>query len=308
MLFSCFYYAQNKHETGQKMPKVNARQVASAIPALLFSVGGVASDANGQRDSGATQDPERAGNILQLRDSLLFTRRVSMDLGFNTASERINAPLIGSDGTLSNSQSSGFANSFALGVRAPVQRLFNIGLSTRWSEVAGSSSRRFSRGSLAVSKSFSASSTDSFSMVANYTYSAPDLANSKLAPSIGASVSWFRSLDPVVIGLGVSHEQQTKEVQVNNLRYRQSDSNSVSATMAFAINDQMSLALTSSATRLGSSKSASVTIPRQSAVSTSLSFGYAPTRRDSFFVSTSIGSVGSSTSLGLGATYTKRFF
>jgi undecaprenyl pyrophosphate phosphatase UppP len=144
--------------------------------------------------------------------------------------------------------------------------------------------------------------------VANYSSSRPDIANSKLASSIGGSISWFRSLDPVVIGLGFSHEQQSKEVQINNLRYRQSDTNSLSATMAFAINDQMSLSLTSAASRSGNTTSANINVPRQTAVSTSFSFGYAPTKQDSFFVSSVVASTGGSTSMGLGLTYSKRFF
>jgi hypothetical protein len=290
------------------MPSRNKNPILVGIFSSLISVNSFASDTNNQRDQSAAQEPERTGNILQLRDSLLFTRRISMDIGFNTASERINAPVVGQDGRLMTNAASGFANSFSLGVRAPVQRLFNIGLTSRWSEQSGSSSRRFSRAAMSVSKSFNASPTDSVSLVANYIYSRPDIANSKLASNVGASISWFRSLDPVVIGLGFSHEQQSKEVQINNLRYRQSDTNSLSATMAFAINDQMSLSLTSAASRLGSSTVASINVPRQSAVSTSFSFGYAPTKQDSFFVSSSVGSTGGSTSMGLGMTYTKRFF
>jgi hypothetical protein len=78
--------------------------------------------------------------------------------------------------------------------------------------------------------------------------------------------------------------------------------------MAFAINDQMSLSLTSAASRTGSGTSANINTPSQRAVSTTFSFGYAPTKQDSFFASSSVASSGGSTSLGLGATYARRFF
>jgi hypothetical protein len=118
----------------------NKYPIVVAILFPLVSVSSYASDTNNQRDQSAAQEPELTGNILQLRDSLLFTRRISIDIGFNTASERINVPVTGVDGRLFTNASSGFANSFSLGVRAPVKRLFNIGLTSRWREQSGSSS------------------------------------------------------------------------------------------------------------------------------------------------------------------------
>lgn len=290
------------------MQKINKTYPFVASIIGLISLCAYASDAAIQSERPSVQEPERSGNILQLRDSLLFTRRVSMDMGFNTASERINAPIVLQDGTLSAIPSSGFANSFSLGVRAPVQRLFNVGISSRWSEASGSSSMRFNSAAVAISKSFNASPTDSFSLVSNYGYSRIGVISTKSVPSLGAAISWFRSLDPVVIGLGFGHQQQIKDIRVNGLRHRQGNSSSLTATMAFAINDQMSLSLTSAASRTGSGVSANINTPSQSAVSTSFSFGYAPTKQDSFFVSSSVASSGGSTSLGLGATYTRRFF
>jgi hypothetical protein len=290
------------------MPKVLARQLIASYCLLGFCAVALAGHANEQLDARQPEEPTPTGNILQLRDSLLFTRRVSIDVGISSTSERVSVPNLILEGPITNYLATGFANSFSLGVRTPVSRVVNMGLATRWSELPSSTSRRFSRGALAVSRSFRTSPTDSLSIVGTYSLSRLDLNSNQVASSLGGSMSWFRSLDPVVIGVGIGHERRSSEVQIKGRRYRQGSSHSASATMAFAINDQMSLALTSAVTRTGAQTLAGVSTPPQSGVSTSFSFGYAPTKRDSFFVTSSMGNVGGASSLTLGATYTRRFF